>query len=160
VVSYRWKKSRRALGGVGEGGLRDGARIRVGRRVERGLHRVAGQTHELAGDFELAGLRAEAFGLEAERAARPRPELAADGGAHRAAEERAEGAAGDRQRLLGEAFQRAAERLADRAFHDAAERFARGADQAAEKLFELLFARDLEQFGGELHFLLFVEDAS
>jgi len=32
------------------------------------------------------------------------------------------------------------------------------ADQAAEEILQLLFVRDLQQFGGQLHFLLLIED--
>ena len=95
--------------------LRDRTRIRTRRRRGGGLHGVGGDTHELLGAFELAVLLLERFRFKPERASGRRRKPAADLRAQRAAEVAAEGAAGERQGFLGDAFEHAADRLADRA---------------------------------------------
>ena len=111
------------------------------------------------GALELTILGLERFGLESERAASGVGEAAADLRAQRAAEVAADGAAGDRQCLLGDALQHAADGLADWRVDDLAGDAADLADQVAEELLELGFVRHLEQLAGELHLQGFAEDA-
>src|SRR6516164_229082 len=54
------------LGSFDGGPMGHGHGIGVRRRIERVLHRLASESNELAGDFELAIFGAEAFELETE----------------------------------------------------------------------------------------------
>ena len=141
---------RELLRGRDRRGLGHRARIRTRRRGGGRLHGVGGDAHELLGALELAVLLLERFRLEPERAAGRGRKAAADLGAQRAAEVAADGAAGERQRLLGDALQDAADRLADRRADDRAGDAADLLDEVAEEAVELGFVGDLEQLAGEL----------
>ena len=101
----------------------------------------------------------QASDFQAERAARGRGEAAADLRAERTADEGAESGAGQRQCLLGDAFQNAADRLSDGRTDDLADGTPGFPDQVAEKLIELLLVVDLQELGGQLQLVGLAEYA-
>ncbi len=141
--------------------LGDGARIGAhGGRLGGLVDGVGGHAHELARAGKFAVFAGQRFGFQSERAAGGGSEAAADLGAQRPAHIGAERAAGQRQRLLGHAFEHAADGLADRrADHLAGDRTDL-ADEVAQKLLQLGFIGHVQQFVGELHFLLLAQDAA
>src|SRR5262249_5292984 len=113
---------------------------------------IGGEVDHLARDLELLMLH---LGLVAhlEQVARHRAELRPDRRANTWRHHRTERAADDRKRSLGHILEDAAQRLADGALDEAARRF----HEPTQELLEFRLIRNLEQFGGKLRFLEFVE---